>query len=353
MKVLVHNINQGGGVTVVMEKVCSVLQELKKEFDFEVWCSIRGHQRISTFECCDKVMTYRYSSRLDRLFGYSYTFLKNVLLKKKIEKDFDLVFTHTPLWVNSNVIYIDGRDWDKFYKQHLNIFGKIIQYLPQRYVKMSVRNSTIFLLNSAAREFYVRNFPRSIYGNPNGIDWSNWINREKQFDFIYVGRFSYEKNPEIVFKAFLGTKYCGIMIGEDKNTLIRNIIVKKFMPRKMVFEYISQSKIGILPSRHEVFPITILEYLSFGLPVIVSDSIDSEIVEYCITFKCCDEADLYNTFEHVYENYEYYVKKYRKIRKIVLEKYDWDKILEGNIRKALLSYIVSQSHKDVPRRIQM
>ena len=327
VKVFVVNVTNKGGVGVVMKKLCKTL----KEMGHYVVCSGNGEFP----NCCDEQIEIKESS-LEKFLGYLVRFLATHTKIRKVAKTVDIIFTHEPLVCKEcgMIVYIDGRDWDRFYR-NLNVFGKVINYLPLLYAKMAVRQSTILLLNSKSREFFVRNYAKKIIYTPNGIDFKPVKSHKKDYDFIFVGRFSPEKNPQLILDTFSNTKYKGVMIGSNTECTVGNIKVLKFMPRERVFDYISRSRIGIVPSKHETAPMVILEFLSHGLPTIVSDSIDTDTADYCIKFKCCDKKSLLETFEHVYENYSYYEKKYRKISRIVLKKYNWDTILVKSISEVV------------------
>lgn len=328
MKIYVHGCGTVGGAERVMLKVAEVLTELKEKYDLYLICSYVGDVPCVS---CDEMITL---PMLNGLGSINELAQKLATLRKY--RDVDIIFAHTSLLpVKKPVkVIIDGRDWDKFFKFYLNWRGKLLNY-PLKKIRdlyVSMPNTLILLLNKNSFQYYGRR-NSNIRHISNGIDDDVKKLYQRKFrrrwDFIYVGRFSEEKNPQLVIDTFKDKPYRGLMVGADKEyTVVGNIVVKAFSPRKDVLRMMKESKVLILPSRHEVFPLVLLEALALGVPSIVSDSIQTEISRYTIPFRCCDKRDLYETFLYVMENYPYYEKRYRKISRLILKKYDWDEILK-------------------------
>lgn len=102
--------------------------------------------------------------------------------------------------------------------------------------------------------------------------------------FIYVARFIPVKNHkfliDVIAKSNAKCKY--IFVGlEDKNHLIRKYAEKKgvidridftgLIPREKVYEMLSEADVYVSPSMLEGLPISVLEGMYCGLPVILSD----------------------------------------------------------------------------------
>jgi len=96
--------------------------------------------------------------------------------------------------------------------------------------------------------------------------------------FIFIGRFSQEKNPDVVIQAFraLGRADIGlIMLGngplwnELKNQETENVRLPGFSNR--VYEYIIAADYYISASDTEGLANTLLESMSAGLPMLLSD----------------------------------------------------------------------------------
>jgi len=115
------------------------------------------------------------------------------------------------------------------------------------------------------------------------------MDKAKEYDCIFIGYHDERKGVydlikiwrrvvDVIPSARLVT--CGgvsATVLEKLNQMIRtlglegNIIIKGFVSEEEKIELLSKSKIFILPTRHEAFPIAIAEALMAGLPVITSD----------------------------------------------------------------------------------
>lgn len=96
--------------------------------------------------------------------------------------------------------------------------------------------------------------------------------------FIFIGRFSKEKNPDVLFESFRGLKRKDIglvMLGMGnmwqclKDKCPGNIIMPGFTTR--VYDYLKASDYYISASDVEGLANTILESMSVGLPMLLSD----------------------------------------------------------------------------------
>lgn len=131
----------------------------------------------------------------------------------------------------------------------------------------------------------------------NGIPSFSFESKERRNKIISVGRLAYPKNFELLIEAFNESKIENFTLniigdGPDekriKDKIAKlNLKDKVFLENKKTHEevlnYFQQSAFFILISKHEGLPITILEAMSTGLPVIASKvgGIPEEINEDC------------------------------------------------------------------------
>lgn len=113
-----------------------------------------------------------------------------------------------------------------------------------------------------------------------------YLNTEKEFKIVYVGRFHKTKGIDVLIKALsiikdefpniklelIGrqtTKYVDLV---SKYGLERNIKFLGSQPKSKVLEYLSTAEFSIVPSLAEAFGYTVIEAFSVKTPVIGSDT---------------------------------------------------------------------------------
>ncbi len=94
----------------------------------------------------------------------------------------------------------------------------------------------------------------------------------------------------------------------------------------------SHAGLFVLPSYHEGLPIALLEAISYGLPVLVSDipanlEVGLKKERY---FKCGDVDDLKESIERLL-SYEFSDNEKHEMLKKVLEDYNWEKIAKQTV----------------------
>ena len=100
-------------------------------------------------------------------------------------------------------------------------------------------------------------------------------------------------------------------------------------PLNQVF---SHARLFVLSSYHEGLPLALLEALSYGLPVLVSDIPANQEVELPSEryFRCGNVDDLKKKMELFLEK-GFSEEEQEKIRNQIEEKYNWDRIAEQTI----------------------
>ena len=106
---------------------------------------------------------------------------------------------------------------------------------------------------------------------------------EKKYDFIICASIDENKNHRLLIESFKSLKnykslnlIClggGPLLDECRKLVKDNDLEKNIMflgPVSDVGLYLEQSKVFVLPSKNEGFPISILEAMNYGLPIIAS-----------------------------------------------------------------------------------
>ncbi|TCB81047.1 glycosyltransferase [Acinetobacter sp. ANC 4173] len=180
-----------------------------------------------------------------------------------------------------------------------NIFSYLNEYRRSKIEKKVFyklfNNRNIIVVNEGLVDFYKEfSNPYIVEFIPNGVSERRFLNIEnedidKEYDMIFVGRFSSEKRPKIAIQAFLDSNLKGKMaiVGDGilKEELV-NFVKDKNAENKIIFlgwkknpeYYIKKSKILILTSESEGFPLVISESIKLDVPVVSYNS--SSGIEY-------------------------------------------------------------------------
>jgi glycosyltransferase involved in cell wall biosynthesis len=203
------------------------------------------------------------------------------------------------------------------------------------------------------RETYLINNGVSVPEKSKRTDFLNQLNLKPLNYALAVSRFVPEKGLHDLIDAFklLRGDYKLVIAGDadhetDYSRKLKQMIAAN--PRIIHTGYITGEKLNqvftharlfVLPSFHEGLPIALLEAMSYGLPVLVSDipanlEVDLPAERY---FKCGDEDDLRGKMVSLLEAGLSEAER-GDMRLRVAEKYNWLKIAEQTVeiyRKAL------------------
>ena len=147
------------------------------------------------------------------------------------------------------------------------------------------------VINDIVKKKYGRHDAYIIYNgvNPaiiaNDTDYLSSLGIESRKYIFAMGRFVPEKNFDSLIKAFLNLKqseYKLVIAGdadiEDDYSLRlksmakdNNIVLTGFIKGSKLQTLLSNARLFVLPSSHEGLPISLLEAMSYGLPVLASD----------------------------------------------------------------------------------
>lgn len=170
---------------------------------------------------------------------------------------------------------------------------------------------------------------------------------------LAVARFVPEKGLHDIIQAFsvLNTPYKLVIAGdadhkteysEDLRRMAAEdprIILSGYITGEPLNQVYSHARMFVLPSYHEGLPIVLLEAMSYGLPVLVSDIPANKEVglpdeRY---FRCGDVVDLREKLLLMLGK-DLTITEQEKIREQIKEKYNWDSIADETIdvyRKAI------------------
>jgi glycosyltransferase involved in cell wall biosynthesis len=187
----------------------------------------------------------------------------------------------------------------------------------------------------------------------NGVDTSFFKPSEKTFRekyshfdtiFLYLGRLIKQKGlPYLIHAMAEVVRECprtGLLIagaGEERNKLEalvgrlameKNVAFLGFVPEEQLPNLYSSADAYVLPSLWEVLPISLLEAMACGIPLLVSDAGGNpEVVEDGINgfvVRKADSSALAQKMKTLIADPEMRRRMGKESRRIAVEKFDWD-----------------------------
>jgi glycosyltransferase involved in cell wall biosynthesis len=170
----------------------------------------------------------------------------------------------------------------------------------------------------------------------NGIDISNFHSvQHETVTFINVSRQDKNKNQSLILRAFSrlyhkklsiqmklylvgGGDYHSLLIKEAEHLGISNLIIfTGYVPSPM--QYLSDSDIYISSSNREGLPLSVLEAMATGLPIIATDAggVRDLAGENGFLIPCNDEYALYEAMKELRDNKELRLAKGKKSLEMV------------------------------------
>jgi len=221
-------------------------------------------------------------------------FLKiGLLIKKQINTE--LVFT-------DHLVRISNKEYNLFARKGLTL---LYRHLYKNYHLIFVSQQ----VEQVAKQYKFISKKRISIKINNGIDITQYSLTKKNEDaviFIYIARISPVKGHKELINAWkkietnknieLWLVGPNEMVCEIEQLITENDTIKLLGSRNDIPELLSKADIGVFPSKKEGLPLSLLEKMASGLPVIVSDIKElTDIVEdnkEGLVYSLEDENDL-------------------------------------------------------------
>ena len=157
---------------------------------------------------------------------------------------------------------------------------RIIRQIVQNKVVNRYKNIITFIaISDLSEHFLLKEFGKKIKIERlcNSVDYFSQLSFENNRDYyLFMGRLSPEKGPDLFCSAVTKLGFKGIVCGDGElidmyKNKYPNILFAGWTNNAEKVKYISKTKCCIFPSRcYETFGLTVAEMLSLGIPCIVA-----------------------------------------------------------------------------------
>lgn len=259
------------------------------------------------------------------------------------------------LFCKKLVVTVHGLDWQRgkwgyFAKNYLK-FGE--------WTSVRIPHRTI-VVSKTLKSYYENKYPKKIIYIPNGInrpkyaplrEASKMFSIEKNKYLLFVGRLTKEKNIHLLIQAYkkLKTDKKLLIVGGSSHTddyikelkelggSDKRIIFTGPIYNQLLVQIYSNAYLFILPSTLEGLPVVLLEALSYGNGVLVSDIRENmEVIQDEDTFRgFMFKSGRVESLESILSDLVEYPSKVEDMknmgRKFVVRKYNWDVIANDTL----------------------
>lgn len=249
------------------------------------------------------------------------------------------------------VVTIHGLDWKrdkwgKFAAKYIKTGEKIAAKFSNEIIVLSKEVQKYFEDNYGRKTVYISNgVNKPLKEKPNLI--LNKYNLKKDSYILFLGRVVPEKGVHYLIDAFgkLRTNKKLVIAGaasdsseyyeilKNKSVNNDNIIFTGFVHGVELAELYSNAYIYCLPSNLEGMPLSLLEAMSYGNCCVTSDIDEcaSVIEDKGIVFEKSNVDDLAKILQKLCDNKSIVDKYKEQSQDYILNKYDWDKVVDKTI----------------------
>ncbi len=214
----------------------------------------------------------------------------------------------------------------------------------------------VIAISSEIKEHIKKEFNKDAHLIPNGVDIPQLSHNTDYIEslgltpnkyFLAVGRFVPEKGFDDLITAFssFDTDWKLVIAGDADHQAPyseqlklnvkgnENIVLTGFIQGDALNEVYSHAGLFVMPSYHEGLPIALLEALSYGLPVLVSDILPNKEVQLDEDkYFPVGNIDALAEKMHLWQNTgAFSIEEQTEQIEMVKQKYNWDKIAQQTL----------------------
>ena len=271
------------------KQLLKIIDSLSYNYDFTVLSFIKGGDLLNDYKKLKiKVLVPKKESQLImpfRIFSYIYMILKSFIKSKP-----DIVHFYLPhsYLLGSFLPYFFPKKKYLMSRRSLNYYQKKIPFC--RFIEKKLhKKMDLIITNSKQNYFQLVNEeavdPKKCYIVSNGVEIAKNIKKEKKIvQILCIANFIRYKNHNMIIDAFNKLpdtlEWSLNLVGNDTDNIVKELKNKikfenkdkiNFLKKnKNISKFLINADIGILTSNEEGLSNSILEYMSYGLPVIAT-----------------------------------------------------------------------------------
>ncbi len=345
--IIIGSLDIGG----TEKQLLKIIGSLSTYFDFTVLSFIRGGDLLNDYKKLRiKVLVPKKESRLGillRIFSYIYMILKSFIQSKP-----DIVHFYLPhsYLIGSFLPYIFSKKKYLMSRRSLNYYQKKIPFC--RFFEKKLHKKMNLIITNSKQNYNQLVYeegvnPKKCHIISNGVEVANNINKEKKIvQILCIANFIRYKNHNMIINAFNklpdALEWSLNLVGNDTDNIVNELKNKIKFENKGKINFIKKNKniskflmnadIGILTSDEEGLSNSILEYMSYSLPVIATrvggnvEQIFNNKNGFLVEKN--DDIKLSQRLEELIKNKSKRKKFGRESKRIVKEKFDLEKSIK-------------------------